>query len=172
MKFIPLNVPFPCRFLIPNNEESEKDMVEALPEIQSDIQILGAPKQVPEPCTPRKGIQEIEVVEAYQEYIQEAVHETTKAQAVEFDDTGQGTTIIVNLAKCKVPETFKGVIFVIEFVSEKDSKPSSPILILIYTNTLILMIQAPTLEFRPLPNHFKYHLPLKDKFHALESRGV
>ncbi|MCO6517135.1 MAG: hypothetical protein J6586_11715, partial [Snodgrassella sp.] len=47
---IPLNVPFPCRFLIPNNEESEKDIVEALP----------------------------------------------KAQEIEFDDTGQATTIIVN----------------------------------------------------------------------------
>ncbi|KAM2490562.1 hypothetical protein PS1_047429 [Malus domestica] len=167
-------------FLIPNIKESEKDIVEALPKVQSDIPILGAPKQVPdgietfkEPCTPKKGIQENEVVEAYQEYIQEAVHETIKPKAVEFDNTGQATTIIVNLAKFKVPKMFKDVVFVIEFVSEKESKPSSPILILIYTNMfLILMIQAPTLEFKPLPNHFKYHLPLKDKFHALEPRGV
>ncbi|KAM1680110.1 hypothetical protein COP2_038640 [Malus domestica] len=177
---IPPNVLCPCRFLIPNIKESEKDIVEALPKVQSDIPILGAPKQVPdgietfkEPCTPRKGIQENEVVEAYQEYIQEAVHETIKPKAVEFDDTGQATTIIVNLAKFKVPEMFTNVVFVIEFVSEKESKPSSPISILIYTNMfLILMIQAPTLEFKPLPNHFKYHLPLKDKFHALEPRGI
>ncbi|KAM2938082.1 hypothetical protein FF1_037920 [Malus domestica] len=177
---IPPNVFCPCRFFIPNIKESEKDIVETLPKVQSDIPILGAPKQVPdgietfkEPCTPRKGIQENEVVEAYQEYIQEAVHETIKPKAVEFDDTGQATTIIVNLAKFKVPEMFKDVVFVIEFVSEKESKPSSPILILIYTNMfLILMIQAPTLEFKPLPNHFKYHLPLKDKFHPLELRGV
>ncbi|KAM1286365.1 hypothetical protein ACFX2J_000432 [Malus domestica] len=177
---IPPNVLFPCRFFIPNIKESEKDIVEALPKVQSDIPILGAPKQVPdgietfkEPCTPRKEIQENEVVEAYQEYIQEAVHETIKPKAVEFDDTGQATTIIVNLAKFKVPEMFTNVVFVIEFVSEKESKPSSPILILIYTNMfLILMIQAPTLEFKPLPNHFKYHLPLKDKFHALEPRGI
>ncbi|KAM1571955.1 hypothetical protein ACFX10_036782 [Malus domestica] len=144
---IPPNVLCPCRFFIPNIKESEKDIVEALPKVQSDIPILGAPKQVPdgietfkEPCTPRKGIQENEVVEAYQEYIQEAVHETIKPKAVEFDDTGQATTIIVNLAKFKVPEMFNNV--------------------------------APTLEFKPLPNHFKYHLPLKDKFHALEPRGV
>lgn len=177
---IPPNVLCPCRFLIPNIKESEKDIVEALPKVQSDIPILGAPKQVPdgietfkEPCTPRKWIQENEVVEAYQEYIQEAVHETIKPKAVEFDDTGQATTIIVNLAKFKVPEMFTNVVFVIEFVSEKESKPSSPISILIYTNMfLILMIQAPTLEFKPLPNHFKYHLPLKDKFHALEPRGI
>ncbi|KAM2566100.1 hypothetical protein TB1_008650 [Malus domestica] len=177
---IPPNVLCPCRFFIPIIKESEKDIVEALPKVQSDILILGAPKQVPdgietfkEPCTPRKGIQENEVVEAYQEYIQEAVHETIKPKAVEFDDTGQATTIIVNLAKFKVPEMFTNVVFVIEFMSEKESKPSSPNLILTYTNMfLILMIQAPTLEFKPLPNHFKYHLPLKDKFHALEPRGV
>ncbi|KAM1643799.1 hypothetical protein ACFX2K_013584 [Malus domestica] len=150
---IPPNVLCPCRFLIPNIKESEKDIVEALPKVQSDILILGAPKQVPdsietfkEPCTPRKGIQENEVVEAYQEYIQEAVHETIKPKAVEFDDTGQATTIIVNLAKFKVPAMFTNVVFVIEF--------------------------APTLEFKPLPNHFEYHLPLKDKFHALEPSGV
>ena len=126
-----------------------------------------------EPCTPRKGIQEIEVAGECVKYIKEAMHETIKPRQVEFDDTRQATTIIVNLAKFKVPEMFKNVVFVIEFMSEKESKPSSPILILFYTNMfLILMIQAPTLEFRPLPNHFKYHLPLKDKFHALEPMGV
>ncbi|KAM1426956.1 hypothetical protein ACFXTO_019585 [Malus domestica] len=177
---IPPNVLFPSRFLIPKQEESEKDIVEALPKVQKDIPILGATKQVLDRveyfkglCFPRRTIQENEVVEADQEFIQGAVHETIKPKAVEFDDPGQATTIIVNLAKFKVPEMFKNVVFVIEFVSEKESKPSSPILIFIYTNLfLILMIQAPTLEFKPLPNHFKYHLPLKDKFHALEPRGV
>ncbi|XP_050143542.1 uncharacterized protein LOC126619269 [Malus sylvestris] len=177
---IPPNVLFPSRFFIPKQEESEKDIVEALPKVQKDIPILGATKQVLDRveyfkglCFPRRTIQENEVVEADQEFIQGAVHETIKPKAVEFDDPGQATTIIVDLAKFKVPEMFKDVVFVIEFVSEKESKPSSPILILIYTNMfLILMIQAPTLEFKPLPNHFKYHLPLKDKFHALEPRGV
>ncbi|KAM2057340.1 hypothetical protein ACFX16_030039 [Malus domestica] len=144
---IPPNVPFPSRFLIPKQEESEKDIVEALPKVQKDIPILGATKQVLDRveyfkglCFPRRTIQENEVVEADQEFIQGAVHETIKPKAVEFDDPGQATTIIVNLAKFKVPEMFKNV--------------------------------APTLEFKPLPNHFKYHLPLKDKFHALEPRGV
>ena len=155
-------------------------MVEALPEVQSDIQILGAPKQIPdevktfkEPCAPRKMIQDIKVARKCVENIKEAVHEIIKPKGVEFDDTGQATTIIVHLAKFKIPEISKGVVFIIEFVSEKDRKPSSPILILIlfYSNTLILMIQAPTREFKPLPNHFKYHLPLKDKLHALEPRG-
>ncbi|KAM1145982.1 hypothetical protein ACFX2I_037873 [Malus domestica] len=177
---IPPNVLFPSRFLIPKQEESEKDIVEALSKVQKDIPILGATKQVLDRveyfkglCFPRRTIQENEVVEADQEFIQGAVHETIKPKAVEFDDPGQATTIIVNLAKFKVPEMFKNVVFVIEFVSEKESKPSSPILIFIYTNIfLILMIKAPTLEFKPLPNHFKYHLPLKDKFHALKPRGV
>ncbi|KAM2757278.1 hypothetical protein PS2_019049 [Malus domestica] len=144
---IPPNVLFPSRFLIPKQEESEKDIVEALSKVQKDIPILGATKQVLDRveyfkglCFPRRTIQENEVVEADQEFIQGAVHETIKPKAVEFDDPGQATTIIVNLAKFKIPEMFKDV--------------------------------APTLEFKPLPNHFKYHLPLKDKFHALEPRGV
>ena len=177
---IPLNVPFPRRFLIPNDEESEKDIAEALPKVQSEILILGVPNQVPdcvelfkETCTPRRMIQEKEVAGEYVECIKEDVVETTNSKEVEFDDTGQATTIIVNLAKFKVPQTFKDAVFVIELVSEKESKPSSPILIWFYTNMfLILMIQAPTLEFRPLPNHFKYPLSLKDKFHTLEPRGT
>ena len=36
---IPPNVPFPRRFLIPNDEESEKDIVEALPKVQGDTPI-------------------------------------------------------------------------------------------------------------------------------------
>ena len=36
----PLNVHFPCRFLIPNFEESEKDIVDALPMVQ-DIEVVG-----------------------------------------------------------------------------------------------------------------------------------
>ncbi|KAM1453291.1 hypothetical protein ACFXTO_002920 [Malus domestica] len=43
----PPNVLFPCRFLIPNIKESEKDIVEALPKVQSDILILGAPNKFP-----------------------------------------------------------------------------------------------------------------------------
>ncbi|XP_070677839.1 uncharacterized protein [Malus domestica] len=65
---IPPNVPFPRRFFIPKEEESEKDIVEALPKVQSDIPILGTPKQVPdcveipeENCTPRRRIQEKKV---------------------------------------------------------------------------------------------------------------
>ncbi|KAM1502914.1 hypothetical protein ACFXTO_028207 [Malus domestica] len=45
---IPLDVPFPRRFLIPKEEESEKDIVEALPKVQSDISLLGTPKQGPD----------------------------------------------------------------------------------------------------------------------------
>ncbi|MBT0984519.1 hypothetical protein KJ032_26090 [Salmonella enterica subsp. enterica serovar Typhimurium] len=174
---VPPNVLFPCRFLNPKEEVNEKYVVEDLPKVQSDIQILGAPNQVPdgietfkETCTPRRIIPENEVAGEFVEHIKEAVHETIKPKGVEIDDTGQATTIIVNLAKFKVPETFKDVVFVIEF--ECDCKPSSPFLILIYTNLfLILMIQAPSLELRPLSDHFKYHRPFNDKPMHLNNEG-
>ena len=101
------------------------------------------------------------------ECIKEDVLETTIPKEVEFYDMGQVPTITFNLAKSNIPETFKNVVFVIEFLSDKASKPSSPISILVYTNLLILMIQAPTLEFKPLPDHVKYHRPFKDQFHAM-----
>ncbi|KAM1185241.1 hypothetical protein ACFX2G_014869 [Malus domestica] len=175
---IPPNVPFPRRFLISKEEESEKDIVEALPKVQNDIPILGIPKQVPdcveipeENCTPRRRIQEKEVAGEYLEFIKEHVLETTIPKEVEFDDMGQITTIVVNLAKFKVPETFKEVVFVIEFLSDKASKSPSPISITFYTY-MLLIIQAPILEFKPLPDHFKYHLPFKDQFHAMGPTGA
>ncbi|KAM1044279.1 hypothetical protein ACFX2A_036238 [Malus domestica] len=175
---IPPNVPFPRRFLIPKEEESDKDIVEALPKVQSDIPILGTPKQVPdcveipeENCTPRRRIQEKKVAGEYLEFIKEHVLETTIPKEVEFDDTGQITTIVVNLAKFKVPETFKEVVFVIKFLSDKASKSPSPISITFYTY-MLLIIQEPTLEFKPLPDHFKYHLPFKDQFHAMGPTGA
>ncbi|KAM1091936.1 hypothetical protein ACFX19_019587 [Malus domestica] len=175
---IPPNVPFPRRFFIPKQEESEKDIVEALPKVQNDIPILGATKQVLDYvelfkglCTPRRMIQEKEVARECQEFIKDDVFETTKPKEVEFDDTRQITTIIVNLAKFKVPETFKEVVFGIEFLLDKASKSPSPISITFYTY-MLLIIQAPTLEFKPLPDHFKYHLPFKDQFHAMGPRGA
>ena len=176
---IPPNVPFPRRFFIPKQEESEKDIVAAFPKVHNDTPILGATNQVLDCvemfkglCTPRRMIHEEVVVGEYVECIKEAVFETTKPKEVEFDDTGQVTTIIVNLAKCKVPETFKDVVFVIEFLSNKASKPSSPISNSFFINMLlILIIQAPTLEFKPLPDHFKYHLPFKDQLQAVGSNG-
>ncbi|KAM2889708.1 hypothetical protein FF1_013295 [Malus domestica] len=175
---IPPNVPFPRRFLIPKQEEREKEIVEALPKVQNDFPILGATKQVLDCvelfkglCTPRRMIQEKVGAREYQEFIKEDVFETTKPKDVEFDDTGQITTIVVNLAKFKVPKTFKEVVFVIEFMSEHTGKPLPRISILVYTN-MLLMIQAPTLEFKPVPDHFKYHLPFKDQFHAVGPRGV
>ncbi|KAM1224985.1 hypothetical protein ACFX2G_044759 [Malus domestica] len=168
---IPPNVPFPRMFLIPKQEEREKDIVEALPKVQNDIPILGATKQVLDCvelfkglCTPRRMIQEKVVAGECQEFIKEDVFDTPKPKEVKFDDTGQMTTIVVNLAKFKVPETFKEVVFVIEFMSEHTGKPLPRISILVYTN-MLLMIQAPTLEFKPLPDHFKYHLPFKDQLH-------
>ena len=47
------------------------------------------------------------------EGIKEDIFETTKPKEVEFDDIGQVITIICNLAKSNIPETFKGVVFVL-----------------------------------------------------------
>ncbi|KAB2617383.1 UBX domain-containing protein 4 [Pyrus ussuriensis x Pyrus communis] len=55
-------------------------------------------------------------------------------------------------------------VFVIEFLSEHTGKAPPRISIFFYTN-MLLMIQAPTLEFKPLPDHLKYHPPFKDQFH-------
>ncbi|KAM2391554.1 hypothetical protein ACFX1X_035156 [Malus domestica] len=151
---IPPDVPFPRRFLIPKEEESEKDIVEALPKVQSDIALLGTPKQVPDcvefpeaNCTPRRRIQEKEVDGEHQEFIKEDVLGTTNPKEVAFYDTGQVTTLPLNLAKSNIPETFKEVVFVLEFLSEQT-------------------------EFKPLPDHFKYHLPFKDQIHVVRPRGV
>ncbi|KAM2886444.1 hypothetical protein COP2_013517 [Malus domestica] len=169
----PPNVPFPRRFLIPKKEKSEKDIVEAFPKVQNDIPILGATNQVPDcvemfkgPCTPRRMIQEKVVAGEDVECIKEDMLETTIPKEVELYDMGQVPTITFNLAKSNIPETFKNVVFVIEFLSDKASKSSSPILHTFSTNLLILMIQAPILEFTPLPDHFKYHLPFEDHFHG------
>ncbi|KAM2296185.1 hypothetical protein ACFX1S_035881 [Malus domestica] len=152
---IPPNVPFPRRFFIPKKEESEKDIVEAFPKVQNDIPILGATNQVPDCvemfkglCTPRRLIQEKVVAGEDLECIKEDVLETTIPKEVEFYDTGQVPTITFNLAKSNIPETFKKVVFVIEFLSDKTfkkvvfvieflsdkaSKSSSPILLMAST---------------------------------------
>ncbi|KAB2631402.1 S ribonuclease [Pyrus ussuriensis x Pyrus communis] len=137
---VPLNVPIPCRFLnSKEEEEGEKDILEAVPKVQSM---------------------------EYQEFVKEDVLEANNPKEVEFDDIGQVITITCNLTKSNIPETFKGVLFVIEFLSEHTGKPPPRISIFFYTD-MLLMIQAPTLEFKPLPDHLKYHPPFKDKFHVM-----
>ena len=128
------NVPIPCRF---NEEEGEKGIVETFPTIQ-----------------------EKEVVGDYLELIKEDVLATTIPNEVEFYDTGQ-VLQTPNLAEISNLQSFE-VVFVLEFVIEHKGKPPPRISISFYTN-MLLMIQAPTLEFKPLPDHFNYHLPFKDK---------
>ena len=133
---IPSNVPIPCRF---NEEEGEKGIIETFPTIQ-----------------------EKEVVGDYLELIKDDVLATTIPNEVEFYDTGQVTTLqTTNPAEISNLQSFE-VVFVLEFVLERKGKPPPRILILFYTN-ILLMIQAPTLEFKPLPIHFNYHLPFKEK---------
>ncbi|KAM1314700.1 hypothetical protein ACFX2F_018543 [Malus domestica] len=82
--------------------------------------------------------QEQEVDGECLEFIKEYTLETKIPKEVGFYDTGKVITLKTpNLAKSHIPPTFKDVVFIIELVLE----------------------QAPTLEFKPLPDHFKYHLP-------------
>ncbi|KAM1934233.1 hypothetical protein ACFX15_018431 [Malus domestica] len=139
------NVLIPCRIMQSKKEEGEKGIFETFPKNQE--------QEVDGECL---------------EFIKEDTLEMKIPKEVGFYDTGQVITPKTpNLAKSYIPATFKYVVFVIEFVLEQESKPSSPTSILFYTNLLILMIQAPTLEFKPLPDHVKYHLPFKDQFHAM-----
>ncbi|XP_068304259.1 uncharacterized protein, partial [Pyrus communis] len=73
-------------------------------------------------------IQEEEVVGEYQEFIKEDVLETTNPKEVGFYDTGQVATLTLNLVECKVPETFKEVVFVLEFLSEHIVNVNLPLL--------------------------------------------
>ena len=137
----------PCRF---KEEESEEGIFETFP-----------------------NIQEKEVVGECLEFVKEDVLETTIPEEVRFYDTGQVTTLTIKLAKCNspsispwcskdvLPKTFE-VVFVLEFLLDHTGKPPPRISISFYTN-MLLMIQAPTLEFKPLLDHFNYHLPFKEK---------
>ncbi|CAN6586315.1 unnamed protein product [Malus baccata var. baccata] len=66
---VPLNVPFPRRFMQSKKEEAEKDILETFRKVQVNIPLLDAIKQVPryakflkELCTTRKRISSKEVV--------------------------------------------------------------------------------------------------------------
>ncbi|KAM2086338.1 hypothetical protein ACFX1R_023880 [Malus domestica] len=135
------NVLIPCRIMQSKEEEGEKGIFETFLKNQE--------QEVDGECL---------------EFIKENTLEKKIPKEVGFYDTGKVISLKTpNLAKSHIPD----VVFVIEFVLEQASKPSSPTSILLYTNLLILMIQAPTLEFKPLPDHVKYHLPFKDQFHAM-----
>ncbi|KAB2605946.1 hypothetical protein D8674_005663 [Pyrus ussuriensis x Pyrus communis] len=120
------------------------------------------PPNVPIPCRfmqskeeeGKKGIfetfpknQEQEVVGECLEFIKEGILETTIPKEVGFYDMGQVITLKTpNLAEFSSPTTFKWV-FILEFMSEHT-------------------------EFKPLPDHFKYHLPFKDHLHAVGTKGA
>ena len=105
-----------------NEEEGEKGIFETLPKIQEE-----------------------EVVGDCLELIKEEMLVTTIPSEVEFYDTGQVTTLTINLAKCNSssispwcskdvpPKTFE-VVFILEFLLEHKGKPPPRVSILFYTN--------------------------------------
>ena len=67
---IPLNVPFPSRFMQSKNEKEEQDVLETFRKVHVNIPLLNAIKQIPKYakflkklCTTRKWIREKEVVQ-------------------------------------------------------------------------------------------------------------
>ncbi|KAM2539883.1 hypothetical protein TB2_025132 [Malus domestica] len=131
------NVLIPCRIMQFKEEEGEKGIFETFLKNQE--------QEADGECL---------------EFIKENTLGPKIPKEVGFYDTGQVITFKTpNLAKSHIRATFKDVVFVIEFVLKQASKPSSL--------TSILMIQTPTLEFKPLPDHVKYHCPFKDQFHAM-----
>ena len=160
-------------------EESEKVILEAFPKVQIDIPILGVTKQViecveffKEFCTTRRMIQEEEVTGEYLAPIKKDVFRLTIKEGIGVDHKGHATALKTSyLAEFSIPKTFE-VVFILEFLSEHTGKPPSRISISFSTNMLISMIQAPTFEFKPLPDHFKYHLPFKDQFHVVDPNGA
>ena len=147
--------------------------------MQIDIPILGTIKQVPECvkvfkelCTTRRMIQEKEVDGEYLASIKKDVFGPTIKEGIGVDHKGHATALkIPNLAECTILGTFE-VVFVLEFLSEHTGKPPPQISISFSTNKLISMIQAPILEFKPLLDHFKFHLPFKDPLHAVGPIGA
>ena len=145
----PPNGPIPCRFMQSKKEEGDEGIFETFPKIQE--------KEVAGECL---------------EFIKHDVLETTIPNEVGFYDTGQVTTLKTpNLAEFSSPKTFE-VVFVLKFLSEHTGKPPPHISISFSANKLISMIQAPTLEFKPLLDHFKYHLPFKDPLYAMGPYGA
>ncbi|KAM2646742.1 hypothetical protein TB1_000061 [Malus domestica] len=142
------NAFIPCRIMQSKEEEGEKGIFETFPKNQ-----------------------EQEVDGEFLEFIKEDILETTIPQEVGFYDTGQVITLKTpSMAEVSSPTTFEWV-FILEFMSEHTGKPPPRTSILFYTN-MLLMIQALTLECKPLPDHFKYHFPFKDQFHAVGSSEV
>ncbi|KAM2147009.1 hypothetical protein ACFX1Q_003804 [Malus domestica] len=82
--------------------------------------------------------QEQEVDGECLEFIKEDTLEMKTPKEVGFYDMGKVITLKTpNLAKSHITATFKDVVF------------------------------APTLEFKPLLDHVKYHLPFNDQFHVM-----
>ncbi|CAL8089530.1 unnamed protein product [Prunus armeniaca] len=151
---IPPNVPFPRRFMQSKKEENEKDILETFRKVQVNIPLLDAIKQVPryakflkELCTTRRRISNKEVVREYLESLDRDVLETTIVQGIELIKNGAEPN----------HEEIGEMVAALESLPQYFGKSPIPIPIPVSTNKLLpSVIQAPTLELKPLPNHLKY----------------
>ena len=121
------------------------------------------------------------------ELIKEDVLEATISKEVRFYDTRQVITPkALNLAECNSPKSLsefpsispwcgkdvRPKTFELVFVLELHTGKPPPRISISFSTNMLLKIHAPNLEFKPLPYHFKYHLPFKDPLHAVGPSGA
>ncbi|KAM0985970.1 hypothetical protein ACFX2C_013192 [Malus domestica] len=165
---IPPNAPFPRRFMQSKKEENEKNILETFRNVQVNIPLLDAIKQVlryakflKELCTTRKRISNKEVVKDYLDSLERDPLETTivhgvglnKPKAASEQTHGKNNDAYAVPSSAEIEE----MVAALESLPQHLGKPPNPIPIPVSTNKLLpSVIQAPVLELKPLLDHLKY----------------
>ncbi|KAM1034620.1 hypothetical protein ACFX2A_038874 [Malus domestica] len=94
---------------------------------------------------------------------------TTKVSlnSIRLDPVSPNVLIHCRIKQSKEEEGEKGIFET--FPKNQEQEVDGECLEFIKEDTLEMKNpkEAPTLEFKPLPDHVKYHLPFKDQFHAM-----
>ncbi|XP_070667591.1 uncharacterized protein [Malus domestica] len=129
-----IHVPFPRRFMQSNKDESEKDILETFRKVQVNIPLLQAIKQVPkyakflkELCTTKRRMSNKEVVKEYLEELNEDALEIAITKGIKLKNQELGAM------------QTHGQIW------DPNDLPFNE-----------EVVEAPTLELKPLPDHLKF----------------
>ncbi|XP_050147260.1 uncharacterized protein LOC126622501 [Malus sylvestris] len=145
---IPPNLPFPRKFMQVRNEDDEKDILETFRNVQVNIPLLDAIKQIPKYakffnklCTTRKQISEKEVIHENSAPIKKDEFRTTNVEGIGVEHKEHATTLkIHNLAESTPCLSVDSVITSLQHIG----KPPPPIPIHISTNRLLpCKVQVP-----------------------------
>ncbi|CAL2247441.1 unnamed protein product [Prunus armeniaca] len=148
---IPPNVPFPRRFMQSKKEENEKDILGTLTmEFDGNIIDFNISEAIRYPIDDHSCFSIDAFDSLAQEYLESLDRDVLKTTIV------QGIELIKNGAEPNHEEIGE-MVAALESLPQYVGKSPIPILILVSTNKLLpSVIQAPTLELQPLPNHLKY----------------